>query len=296
MARSGGGPHVVKLRRLRNDLRRAREALGLTQKQVADDLGWSISKVIRLETGAANIMTADVMALLHEYRITDRERAERLLSITRQREQASWWDEYQDVYDHFPQFLHFLAYEDSATGVRQFQGLIVPGLLQSEKYVRALIGTVDDPQTAEQYIQVRLKRQELLRRHDRPDMSFVLDEGVLRRVIGDREVMIEQLEHLRALNHSSHIDIRIVPFSAGMVTGMARSFALLELSEEIDGDETVEYVVDVEDISRDSLLRDSPDVTSVYVEAFYRIRSISLTTEESTRLIDSILQTLSAPE
>jgi transcriptional regulator with XRE-family HTH domain len=295
VAPSGGGIHVVKLRRLRNDLRRARESIGLTQKQVAEDLGWSISKVIRLETGAAKIMTADVMALLHEYQIVDQDRAERLLDITRQREQAWWWDEYQELYENFPQFLHLLAYEDASAGIRQFQGLIVPGLLQSDRYVRALIGNVDDPLTAEQYIQVRLKRQELLRRPGGPDMSFVLDEGVLHRVIGDRDVMIEQLRHLRALNAQPHIDIQVVPFSAGMVTGMARSFALLELSEEVDGGGNVEYVVDVEDISRDSLLRDSPDLTSVYVEAFYRIQSIALTVEESNRLIDSILGTMSAP-
>jgi transcriptional regulator with XRE-family HTH domain len=291
VAPSGGGIHVVKLRRLRNDLRRARESVGLTQKQVADDVGWSISKIIRLETGAANIMTADVMALLHEYRITDHDQAERLLAVTRQREQAWWWDEYQEVYDDFPQFLNFLAFEDSATAIRQFQGLIVPGLLQSEKYVRALIGNVDDPQPAEQYMHVRLKRQELLRRDGGPEMSFVLDEGVLHRVIGGREVMIDQIAHLKALNAMPHIDIRIVPFTAGMVTGMARSFALLDLSEDVDGD--VDYVVDVEDISRDTLLRDSPDATSVYVEAFYRIRDIALTVDESNRLMDSILDSMS---
>lgn len=295
MAPSGGGIHVVKLRRLRNELRRARESASLTQKQVADDLGWSISKVIRLETGAAKIMTADVMALLHEYRITDQERAERLLNITRQREQAWWWDEYQELYEDFPNFLNFLAFEDAATAIRQFQGLLVPGLLQSNMYVRSVIGGVDDPQIAEQYIQVRLKRQELLRREGGPDLSFVLDEGTLHRIIGDRAVMIEQLEHLKALNAEPNIEIQVVPFAAGMVTGMARSFALLELSEEIDGD-SVDYVVDVEDISRNSLLRDSPDVTSVYVEAFYRIRSIALPAVETNRLIDSVLESMSAAE
>jgi hypothetical protein len=262
---------------------------------VADDLGWSISKVIRLETGAAKIMTADVMALLHEYRITDQERAERLLNITRQREQAWWWDEYQELYEDFPNFLNFLAFEDAATAIRQFQGLLVPGLLQSNMYVRSVIGGVDDPQIAEQYIQVRLKRQELLRREGGPDLSFVLDEGTLHRIIGDRAVMIEQLEHLKALNAEPNIEIQVVPFAAGMVTGMARSFALLELSEEIDGD-SVDYVVDVEDISRNSLLRDSPDVTSVYVEAFYRIRSIALPAVETNRLIDSVLESMSAAE
>ena len=200
------------------------------------------------------------------------------------------------MYDSFPQFLSFLAYEDAATGIRQFQGLLVPGLLQSESYVRALIGSVDDPQLAEQYIQVRLKRQELLRRDAGPDMSFVLDEGILHRVVGDRDIMIEQLRHLRTLNASSHINIQIVPFSAGMVAGMARSFTLLELSNEINGDEVVDYVIDVEDISRDSLLRDSPDAAAVYVEAFYRIRNVALPVDESNRLIDSVLQTFSASE
>jgi transcriptional regulator with XRE-family HTH domain len=290
VASSGGGIHVVKLRRLRNELRRARESAELTQKQVADDLGWSISKVIRLETGAANIMTADVMALLHEYRITDRQQAERLLAITRQREQAWWWDEYQELYDHFPQFLNFLAYEDSATAIRQFQGLLVPGLLQSTDYLRAVISSFDEPKTAEQYIQVRLKRQELLRRNGGPALSFVLDEGVLHRTIGDRDVMAEQLRHIQALNAEPHIEIQVVPFSAGVVPGMAHSFALLELPEAIDGN--TDYVVDVEDITGDTLpLLDRADDTSRYVKEFHRIRSIALSTTGTNKLIDSILAT-----
>src|SRR5882724_4529399 len=119
-----GTTPVVAQRRLRAELRKAREDAGHTQKRVAEDLGWSLSKVIRLETGATSVSTSDAMALIHYYEITDRERIDDLLSVTRAKERA-WWDEYSDLYGQ--QFLNFLAYEDSASRIRQFQTLAVPG-------------------------------------------------------------------------------------------------------------------------------------------------------------------------
>jgi len=289
----GGGIHVVKLRRLRNELRRAREAAGLTQRQVADDLGWSISKVIRLETGAGNITTSDVMALLHEYHITDPERADGLLAITRQKDQAWWWDDYRETYVNTPQFLNFLAFEDSASRIRQYHGLLVPGLLQIERYIRALFDITEDPRIVEAGTQVRLRRQELLHRPDAADLVALLDEGVIRRVIGGLDVMAEQLRHLRELNDLPNITIQVVPFAAGMVSGMNRSFTILDLSEKDEGND-LDYVVDVEDIIRDTLVRDSPDVTSHYLEAFTEIREIALPVAETNRLLESIRAELSA--
>jgi transcriptional regulator with XRE-family HTH domain len=120
-----GTTAVVQQRRLRADLRRTREANGHTQKQVADELGWSLSKVVRLETGATAVATADAMALIHFYGIKDQERVDEMLAVTRSKTPA-WWDEYSEFYGQ--QFLNFLAYEDTASRLRQFQTLAVPGL------------------------------------------------------------------------------------------------------------------------------------------------------------------------
>ena len=286
MAR-GRSIHVVKLRWLRNELRRARDAAGLTQKQVAEDLGWSISKVIRLETGAGNITTSDVMALLHEYHITDEHRTSELLAITRQKDQTWWWDEYRELYANIPDFLRFLAYEDSASRIRTYHGLIVPGILQTEQYMRAVFNVTEDPQIVETGVQVRLRRQELLRRAAPPEVLALLDEGVLRRVVGGYELMIEQLAHLRALNEQPRVTIQVVPFAAGMVAGMNRSFTILDLSEQGDGID-VDYVVDVEDIEHDILVKDEPEVTSHYVEALFAIHEIALSGSETNDLLDAI--------
>ncbi len=137
-----GNIPVIQLRRLRGELRRARELAGRTQKQVAEDLGWSLSKVIRQETGAQNISTADVMALVHYYRITDTALIDSLLAITRAKEHIWWWDDYKDIYPK--RFIDFLAYEDSATSIRQFQTLEVPGLLQTEAYARTLFNCEEE--------------------------------------------------------------------------------------------------------------------------------------------------------
>src|ERR687887_268850 len=97
---------VVRQRRLRTELRRIREESGRTQKVVAEALGWSTSKVIRIETGAVIVSTSDVMALLHYYRINDPDLAEDLLAATRVRDEG-WWDEYRGYYRQ--QFVNFLA-------------------------------------------------------------------------------------------------------------------------------------------------------------------------------------------
>src|SRR5712664_3074715 len=128
-----GTTPVVQQRRLRAELRKAREDTGHTQKQVADELGWSLSKVIRMETGATSASTADVMALIQFYKIKDDARAQRLIDVTKVKA-TEWWDEYSDHYGQ--DFLNFLAYEDAAVSIRQFQTLQIPGLLQTADYAR----------------------------------------------------------------------------------------------------------------------------------------------------------------
>src|SRR2546429_1374163 len=120
---------VVRMRRLRAELRRIREESGLTQKAVAEALGWSTSKVVRIETGAVKISTSDLMALVHYYRITDPQFTEDMLAVTRIKEKG-WWDEYRDYAPQ--QFLDFLGYEDSAASIRIYMATVVPGLLQTE--------------------------------------------------------------------------------------------------------------------------------------------------------------------
>jgi transcriptional regulator with XRE-family HTH domain len=284
-----GTTPVVAQRRLRAELRKAREDAGHTQKRVAEDLGWSLSKVIRLETGATSVSTSDAMALIHYYEITDRERVDDLLSVTRARERA-WWDEYSEVYDQ--QFLNFLAYEDSASRIRQFQILAVPGMLQTAGYARAVFEVyMDDDARIDIAWKTRLRRQKLLTRPDGPELIFMLDEAVVHRQVGGPEVMIEQLTRLKEVNDLDNpsISVRIVPYTAGVNPGMKGSFAVMDFPADED-----DSIVNVEEPNRDVLIRDNPETTSNYVEAFLALEELALSKTESTEQLESVINTMRA--
>lgn len=282
-----GTTPVVQQRRLRAQLRKAREAAGYTQKTVATDMGWSLSKFIRMETGASNVSPADARALIQYYKITDQARVDDMLALVGVGEQ-SWWDEYADIVTQ--EFLNFLAYEDSATHISQFQGLQVPGLLQTAAYARARFVTgISDENVIDRAIKIRLRRQRLLDRLDEKKFDFILDEAVIHRRVGGNEVMIEQLTRIKKLNEldNSTISIRVVPFRVGVLSGMKASFELIELPED-DQD----FVVSVEEPNRDVLIRDNPEGASNYLEAFLQLKEFALSTSESTEMIDSAIHGL----
>jgi hypothetical protein len=227
--------------------------------------------------------------LIHYYDITDRERIDDLLSVTRARERA-WWDEYSEVYDQ--QFLNFLAYEDSASRIRQFQMLSVPGLLQTAGYARAAFEVyMDEEARIDIAWKARSRRQGLLTRPDGPELIFMLDEAVVHRQVGGPEVMIEQLTRLKEVNDRDNPSIvaRIVPFTAGVNPGMKGSFTVIDFP--VDEDESI---VNVEEPNRDVLIRDNPETTSNYVEAFLALEDLALSKAESTELLESVINNMRA--
>jgi hypothetical protein len=229
------------------------------------------------------------MALIHYYEITDRERVDDLLSVTRAKERA-WWDEYSDLYTQ--QFLNFLAYEDSASRMRQFQSLAVPGLLQTADYARAVFKAYLVAESRiDLALKVRLRRQKLLTLPDGPEMTFMLDEAVIHRSVGGPEVMIEQLTRLKAVNDLDNpsIVVRVVPFSAGVNPGMKGSFVVMDFPADED-----ESIVNVEEPNSDALIRDNPETTSNYVEAFLALEDLALSKAESTELLESVINTMGA--
>jgi transcriptional regulator with XRE-family HTH domain len=276
-----GGSRVMQLRRLRAELRRMREAAGHTQKAVAESLGWSVSKVIRLETGAAQVSPADVRALLHFYGVTDGDHSDRLLSITRAKDEM-WWTTYRQFYGQ--QFLDFLDYENSAAQVRQCISFAVPGLLQTKPYMRALFdGYMEDPERVQRAVEVRSRRQEILRPERGKQFWFVIDEGALHRWIGGLEVAREQLEHLKTVGGQENVSIRIVPFAAGMYPGLRGSFTVFEFSEDEDP------IVNLESPHRDVLVRDDLETTSDFLESFYALDDYATRDGDLDAALDSII-------
>lgn len=279
------GAAPVEQRRLRAELRRIRDESGRTQKVVAEALGWSISKIIRMETGAVNISTSDLMALLSYYEINDPAHKEQLLTITRGKEEA-WWDQYRPY--HQQQFMNFLGYEDAAIEMRQFMGLTLPGLLQTEQYMRALFtGYMNEPEVIERETSIRIRRQEILARADGPRVQWIIDEAVLHRWVGGPAIMVEQLLHIKEMAERPNISIRIVPFTAGVNPGMLGSFTIFELTSEIE-----DYVVILEAQSRDTLIRDDPETISKYVEVFYQLHDHACDEEDVNNIVDPVIDSM----
>ena len=279
----------VQRRRLRSELRRARTMAGFTQKDVADAMDWSPSKLIRIEAGSVKISITDLKALLQFYQIEDSEKIERFVSLARaSKDQRAWWNAYREATTQ--QYLTFLGFESSASVIYMFQPLLVPGLLQDEDYTRAVLkaygGSVPDKRV-EELIELRMRRQELLDRQDPPEMYVIVDEAVLHRWVGGRTVMRHQLNRLKDEAARSNLTLDVVPFSAGEHPGMKGPFTILEFADDRDED-----VLFLENPRGDTISRDELEEIKPYHDAFVHLRELAAT-EDAEALIDKALKEMS---
>lgn len=276
-----GDNPVSQLRRLRTELRKQRDSVGLTQREVADALDWSPSKLIRIERGPVGISVTDVRALLQHYEVTDKKQVEELVELARASKRPVWWDQYRDTVT--PQFLTALAIESSAIRVRKFQSYIIPGVMQLPDYIMAVLeSTATDPKHISTGYEIRLKRQDLIKPGG-VEYSCLLDEAVLYRIIGSAETMRAQLNRLIELQEQPNITIRVVPFSAGYRKGMLSPFTIFDQSEERD-----DYTVQLEQSSGDRLIEEGSVEAAEYVQLFEELEKVALTVDESMALIARI--------
>jgi transcriptional regulator with XRE-family HTH domain len=266
---------AVQRRRLRAELRRIRLGMNQTQEQVAAAMDWSLSKLIRIENGSVNISTNDLKVLLDYYGIVDDRRMEELVALAKAARERSWWSVYRDVAS--PQLLQFIEYQAAAMITRNFEPLLIPGLLQTEEYAREVIkefsGRPRLPKDRlDAQVALRMKRQELLRRTGPPPwFFFILDEAVLHRVVGSKDVMGRQIRRLIELSSREDMIIEVVPFSAGVQYGMHGPFVILEFEEAEDDD-----VLYLESPRGDLIHRDNPEEVLTYREIFEELRHMSL--------------------
>jgi len=276
MVNDGPSP-VVQRRRLRAELRNARQEAGLTQEQVATVMDWSLSKVIRIEAGSANISANDLGALLRHYQIIDPDRTNELMALARMARERSWWSGYREIAP--VGLLHLIEYETVASIMRHFEPLLVPGLLQTEEYARAVIKEFQRRAPAgrvDTLVEIRMRRQELLDRTDPPLLFFILDESIVHRLIGGKAVMRRQVHRLIETLSKPNITIEIVPFSAGAHPGLKGSFMALEFPDPSDDD-----VLYLESARGDLISRDVPEEALAYREIFAQLRTMSLGPEGS---------------
>jgi transcriptional regulator with XRE-family HTH domain len=281
---------TVGRRRLRVALRKARDAVGLTQDQVAGQMEWSLSKVIRIENGTVGISTNDLRALLRLYEVTDDAEVQEFLALARTARRRGWWNAYKDA---FPAaFTEFMGLEADAAVHRYFQSVAVPGIMQTEAYARAMVLATaphdlrDDE--FESMVKARLMRQQgVLDRAAPPKILAILDESVIRRIVGDRTVMRDQLASLIAFARRPTITIRILPFSAGPHPVMAGGSLVLEFADAAD-----DPVLYVENAMTGDIL-ERPDEMGTYDRAFERLERLALDADASTALMAKVMDELS---
>ncbi len=265
-------------RRLRTELRTARQKKGLTQDQVAKAMYWSLSKMNRIEKAKSSISPNDVKALLPLYEITDKEQVEELISLARAAREIPWWrGRYSEVAP--AGLLDLIDYEYAASAVSQFETMFVPGILQTEEYASAVLlnfyGEKSSAERVKALVELRTKRRDLLTSGDAPQFSFVLDESVIHRQAGSPAIMSRQLMYLVSVAELPNVTMRLVPFTAGLHPGMKGSFEVVEFEDTPD-----ENIVFVEG-SRGDFISDDPEETENYLGTFRRITEKSLGPSDS---------------
>jgi transcriptional regulator with XRE-family HTH domain len=258
---------ALRRRRLTAELKRLRSQAKLTQRQVAETLDWSPSKVIRIEQGAVRIGVTDLQALLKLYEVTEPVAVDELTTMAKESKKLPF-AEYGDVMT--TEAVKYLQYEANASIIRQVALQVVPGLLQTEEYTRALFDAYQvEAHVADKLVDSRNERRELFERPEPPQAFFILDESVVRRLVGGSRVMANQLEHLVAMSRQPSVSIQVLQFSAGAHPALAGPFIHLEFQEN-DPD-----VIFVENTLNDWLWRDDPEITAKYREQFWMLEDMA---------------------
>lgn len=277
---------AVQRRRLRRELRSLRDASGLTQRQVAGRLDWSTSKLIRIEKGDQGISTTDLRALLAELGVEDPSQHP-LVDVAKMARREPWSD-FSDVLDLA--YRRFLGLESSSSLVRTYEPQLVPGILQTEEYARAVLAETYefDKSGIDRRWNARQRRQELHDRADPPKMFFVIEETVVRREVGGTRVFRRQLERLKAYAGLRHVSLQVLPFSAGAHPGMTGPQNVLEFPDPDEPD-----LVYLEGPESGSTFRDEIDVTTRYIERFFLLEDKALSVDETRDLLDERIRELS---
>jgi transcriptional regulator with XRE-family HTH domain len=276
------GP-TLRRRRLGAELKRCREAAGLTQENVSRQFEWHAAKVTRIETARVAVTARDVKDLLTLYGIADDGYREALMALARSSREKTWLTDYRDLMRPG----NFVGLEQEASSMRAWEPILLPGLLQTEDYMRALMlsgRSFDPPQVIDRRVALRRKRQSRL--HAGPGalrLAAIIDESAVRRVIGGSDVMNDQLHSLIEAAQLPNVTVQILPFDAGEHPFLGGSAALLEFQETTHPD-----VVYLEGLAGD-LYEEQPSEVGRYRDEFDRLSSMALDHRLSLKMIEGLL-------
>ncbi|MFE6619431.1 helix-turn-helix domain-containing protein [Streptomyces sp. NPDC057740] len=272
---------TVRRRRLGQELRRLRELKGMTAEEVAERLLVSQSKISRLENGRRSISQRDVRDLCGVYEVEDHRIVDSLMQMAKDSRQQGWWHSFGDI-----PYSVYIGLETDAASLRVYDPQVVPGLLQTKQYAEALIAGAL-PETAsteiEKRVQVRMRRQERISTEDNPlRLWTVLDEAALRRVVGNKSLMRDQLEQLVEQSQLPHVTVQVIPFEMGAHPGLNGQYAILEFPDAADSS-----VVYIEGVTSDLYLEKANDVQK-YSVMYEHLRAQALNVEQSRQFIADI--------
>jgi transcriptional regulator with XRE-family HTH domain len=282
-AESAAGP-LLSRRQLGALLRQLRFSAGLTIEQVAERLLCSPSKVSRMETGFRAGTLRDIRDLCDLYQVTGQAQRDHLVELVRQSRRHGWWESYDLPFPFDVQFETYLGLEGDATSISVFEPALIPGLLQTEDYARAVMtGFGFSPEEAEERVAVRLRRQALLDQDDPPQLRVVVDEAALRRRIGSSAIMKAQLDQLIARSGLPNISVQVIPFDCGSYKAIAGGYRILEFSGQLT------EIVHVEGLFG-SIYLERPQDIERHRDAFLNAQSVASNGQESIKLIAKMIR------
>jgi transcriptional regulator with XRE-family HTH domain len=273
----------VRRRRLASELRQIRRERDLSGLQVAEALDWSPAKVSRYEGARTGLKPEEVQRLLDFYGITDPRRGH-LLGLAHDATQRPWWHEYSDAVSET--YLEFIDLENEASSMQQWATHIVPGLLQTEAYARQLFTNYHlierlTPRLIDRRVKLRMLRQEVLAQHPEPELSFLLDESILLRRVGDDDLMHRQLLFLAEQSERPDVTLRVYPFQHQYAI-LVNSFVVFHFGPA--GEALLHDVVSAETM-RDQFLVHGEADTYLFRLAYDALTEDALDPDESRQLI-----------
>ena len=274
-----GHSPTMRRRRLAAELRRLRENAGLTQEEVAGQLEWDPSKLSRIENRQVGIIARDLRKLLDLYAVTDESQREGYFAMAREGKQRAWWQSYGDVIPS--EYGTLIGLESEAATISNYEQELIPGLLQTEDYARAVIRVSRPDDTAEQVsrrAEVRMARQQVLARDDAPRLWAVINEAAVRRVVGGPAVMAAQLRSLAAARDRAVVTVQVLPFSAGEHPAMTGSFVTLDFAAPDPGAVYLENAAS-------ALYLERPADVAWYAEAFRFVQAAALGPKETRDML-----------
>jgi transcriptional regulator with XRE-family HTH domain len=267
----------VMKRRLRTALRDARQKKEMTQKSAADELFWSVSKIVRIEQGTVPVTPSDVRVMLQLYGVTREADVSSLVDLakgireglSKEAREGKGWSVFSDILSQESREL--FASEPAAKVIYKYEASVVPGLFQTQEYARLLLRTLgNSEEDVDRRLDIRIQRQQILDSAQRPELHFILGEIALARPVGGGDVMREQIAHILELSKVDGITVFVLPLAAGAHRGMGGAFTVLQF-----GDPQLRDLLYLEGSEGESVSQDEAGKVRKYLELYVELQNMS---------------------